>query len=49
MYVGVIVYIDPGYGALILQGVIASVLGAIFVARQKLVRLWQKLTRKNGI
>ena len=41
-----ILYIDPGYGALLLQGLLASVLGAIFVIRHRIVSLVRKLTGK---
>jgi hypothetical protein len=37
-------YIDPGYGALLLQGLMASVLGALFVGRQRIAALLRKLT-----
>jgi hypothetical protein len=39
-------YVDPGFGALILQGMIAGILGAAFVARQRLRALWRRLTGK---
>ncbi len=29
-------YIDPGYGALLVQGLFASLLGAVYIARQKI-------------
>jgi len=39
-------YIDPGFGALLLQGFVAGIVGAAFVARQKLLRLLRKLMGK---
>jgi hypothetical protein len=39
-------YIDPGYGALLLQGLLATVLGAIFVVRHRIASLVRKLTGK---
>jgi len=40
-------YIDPGYGVLILQGAFAAVLGAFFFARQKIVHFVRKLTGRT--
>jgi hypothetical protein len=39
-------YIDPGLGALLLQGFVAGILGATFAARQKIRRLFRKLMGK---
>ncbi len=39
-------YIDPGFGALILQGVIAGIVGTAFVARQKILRIVARLMGK---
>lgn len=40
-------YVDPGFGALLLQGVVAGIVGAAFVARQRLRQLWRRLTGKT--
>jgi hypothetical protein len=40
------VYIDPGFGALLLQGLAAAVVGAAFVVRKRIVGLFRKLTGK---
>ena len=39
-------YIDPGFGALLLQGFVAGILGATFAARQKIRRWLRKLMGK---
>lgn len=39
-------YIDPGFGALLLQGFVAGILGVAFAARLKIRRLFRKLTGK---
>ncbi|MGH7606805.1 MAG: hypothetical protein ACREME_05655 [Gemmatimonadales bacterium] len=41
-------YIDPGFGALLLQGIVAGILGAAFVAREKLRALFRRLLRKRS-
>jgi hypothetical protein len=40
-------YIDPGFGALLLQGIVAGILGSAYVARQRLRQLWRRLTGKT--
>ena len=39
-------YIDPGFGALLLQGFVAGILGVAFAARLKIRRLFRKLMGK---
>lgn len=41
-------YIDPGYGALILQGVLAGIVGTVFIARHKIALLLGKLLGRKG-
>lgn len=40
-------YVDPGYGALILQAIIAGFAGAAFTARKKLASLLRRLAGKK--
>ncbi|MGH7569967.1 MAG: hypothetical protein ACREL9_13530 [Gemmatimonadales bacterium] len=40
-------YIDPGFGALILQGVVAGIVGVAFVARRKILHFFAKLTGRS--
>ncbi|HEX9611610.1 MAG TPA: hypothetical protein VF978_06955 [Gemmatimonadales bacterium] len=39
-------YIDPGFGALLLQGFVAGILGVAFAARLKIRRWFRKLMGK---
>ena len=39
-------YVDPGFGALLLQGVVAGIVSAAFIARQRLRALWRRITGK---
>ncbi len=41
-------YIDPGIGSLLLQGVLAGIVGTAFVARQKIRRFFGRLTGKSA-
>jgi len=36
-------YIDPGYGALLLQGLLAGLVGAGFVLRQRIRSWWRAI------
>ena len=40
-------YVDPGYGALILQSLIAGAVGTVFIAKRK-VALWFKALLNQG-
>jgi hypothetical protein len=37
------VYVDPGLGALIVQGFVGAVIGTVYVARQRIANLWRRL------
>lgn len=41
-------YVDPGLGALLLQGVVAGIVGAVFVARQKIRLFFRRLLGKRS-
>ena len=38
-----LVYIDPGLGVLFFQGIVASVVGSVFVARRRIATFWRAL------
>ncbi len=40
-------YIDPGFGALLLQGLLAGLIGAGFVLRQRIGSLWRAIFRRK--
>lgn len=40
-------YVDPGYGALIVQAILAGILGAVFVVRERLRLFIRKLMRSR--
>ena len=44
-------YLDPGTGSILIQVILASVLGFLFIIRAKITSaakwLWNKLTRKE--
>ncbi len=40
-------YIDPGYGALLLQGLLAGLVGVGFVLRQRIRSLWRAILRRK--
>ena len=36
-------YVDPGLGALIFQGFVGAVVGSLYIARQRVLKLWRRL------
>ena len=42
-----LMYVDPGYGALILQSIIAGAVGTVYIAKRK-VALWFKAFLNPG-
>jgi len=43
------VYVDPGLGALILQGFVGAIVGTLYLARRRVVMLWRRLfSRSEG-
>ena len=41
-------YVDPGLGALILQGFVGAIVGALYMARRRVVTLWRRLFPPRG-
>jgi len=41
-------YVDPGYGALILQSFFAAIVGASFIARKKVSSLMRWVTARSA-
>ena len=42
-------YVDPGYGTLIVQGAFAAMLGVFLVARQKATRFLRRFTGSSRV
>lgn len=41
-------YVDPGYGVLILQAMLAGIAGVLFVGRRRVMSFFKWLRKKRG-